>query len=150
KPPRLSSATSPTSTIRGGIMIVRSLLVLGMLLAALACYPTAEIIETATADGPSVTFTQSVDKVDAYDFVEVTAALKGPTAKNPFTDVSISGQFAPEGGKPTAVEGFCDSSDGSTYRIRFMPSKSGKHSYSVTVRQGDFSKTHSRTFEATD
>jgi hypothetical protein len=93
---------------------------------------------------------QSSAKVDAYDFLEVTLAVKGPTPKNPFTDVSVAGQFGPEGTDPVSVQGFCDAADGSTYRIRFMPSKPGKHSYSVTFRQGDFTKTHNGTFEAAD
>jgi hypothetical protein len=95
-----------------------------------------------------ITFTQSADKVDAFDFVEVMIAVKGATAKNPFTDVAIDGQFNPEGADGIPVEGFCDSADGSVYRIRFMPSKPGKHSYSVTFRQGDFTKKHTGTFEA--
>jgi hypothetical protein len=99
---------------------------------------------------PAVTFAQSADKVEAYDFVEVTVTVPRPTAKNPFTDVTITGQFTREGGKPLAVEGFCDSANRSTYRIRFMPSRPGKHSYEVTFRQGDAARTHKGTFEATD
>ena len=49
-----------------------------------------------------------------------------------------------------AVQGFCDSADGGTYRIRFMPSKPGKHAYEVTFRQGDAERTHAGTFEAAD
>jgi hypothetical protein len=102
-------------------------------------------------DAPAVTFAQSTDKVDAYDFVEVTITVPKATAKNPFTDVAVTGQFSQvEGGKPMAVEGFCDSADGGTYRIRFMPSRPGKHTYKVTFRQGDAERTHAGTFEATD
>src|SRR5262249_41225467 len=103
-----------------------------------------------SGEGPAISFTQSSDKVAAYDFLEVTLAVKGSTAKNPFTDVSILGQFGPEGTDPISVDGFCDAADGTTYRIRFMPSKPGKHSYSVTYRQGDFTKTHTGSFEAVD
>ena len=102
-------------------------------------------------DAPAVAFAQSVDKVEAYDFVEVTVTVPKPTAKNPFTDVTVTGQFArAEDGKLVAVEGFCDSADGGTYRIRFVPSKPGKHTYKVTFRQGDVERTHTGTFEATD
>src|SRR6266849_8947404 len=104
----------------------------------------------AADDGSEVTFTSSSDKVEAYDFVEVTLAVKKPTAKNPFTDVSITGQFQRESDTPLAVEGFCDSADGSTYRIRFMPAKPGKYTYSVSFRQGDVTRTNSGKFEATD
>jgi hypothetical protein len=48
------------------------------------------------------------------------------------------------------VDGFCDSTDGGTYRIRMMPSGPGDYSYSVTYRQGDFTRTHTGTFRAID
>jgi hypothetical protein len=97
-----------------------------------------------------VTFAQSADKVDAYDFVEVTATVPKPTAKNPFTDVTVAGRFRREGGAEVAVQGFCDSADGRTYRIRFMPSKPGKHTYEMTFRQGDAERTHAGAFEVVD
>jgi hypothetical protein len=101
-------------------------------------------------DGPAVTFTQSADRVDAYDFVEVTAAVDKPTARGPFTDVTITGQFRRAKNDPVSVEGFCDAADGSTYRIRFMPSGPGPYSCTVTFRQGNVTRTHTGTFEATD
>jgi hypothetical protein len=104
----------------------------------------------AAGDGPEVTFTPSSDKIEAYDFIEVTLAVKMPTAKNPFTDVSVTGQFQRESDTPLAVEGFCDSADGGTYRIRFMPAKPGKYTYSISFRQGDVTRTNSGKFEATD
>ena len=90
-----------------------------------------------------VSFSQSAAKIEAYDFVEVTAQLASPDAANPFTDASLTGWFAKTGGaERTAVEGFCDSDDGGLFRIRFMPSTPGDYTYSVTFRQGDFEKTH--------
>lgn len=102
----------------------------------------------STLEAPAVTFTQSTDTVDAYDFVEVTAAVSKPTAKNPFVDVALTGQLRRRDAAPVAVQGFCDSADGRIYRIRFMPSQPGKHSYEVTFRQGDAVRTHKGTFEA--
>jgi hypothetical protein len=99
--------------------------------------------------GPEVTFTPSANKVEAFDFLEVTLGVRNPSAKNPFTDVSISGRFQREGGDVTTVEGFCDATDGRTYRIRFMPSEAGKYSYDVSLRQGDIIRKHSGKFEAT-
>jgi Protein of unknown function (DUF4038)/Domain of unknown function (DUF5060)/Putative collagen-binding domain of a collagenase len=101
-------------------------------------------------DGPQVTFTPSADKVEAYDFLEVTLGVRKASAANPFTDVSVRGQFRREGGGETAVEGFCDAADGGTYRIRFMPSKPGQYTYDLSLRQGDVVRTHSGKFEATD
>jgi hypothetical protein len=101
------------------------------------------------AEGPEFTFTQSADRLDAYDFVEIVVTVPNSTAKNPFTDASLFGQFRRMDAEPVAVQGFCDSADGGAYRIRFMPSKPGKHSYSVTFRQGDIEKKHEGTFEVT-
>src|SRR5437868_4138676 len=71
---------------------------------------------SAADDGPEVTFTPSADKVEAYDFLELTLGVRNPSAKNPFTDVSVGGQFRREGGDVTIIEGFCDAADGGTYR----------------------------------
>ena len=99
----------------------------------------------------AVVFTQSAPAVAAYDFVEVTAKVAAPTVKNPFTDASISGDFEPAGStEEVAVEGFCDSADGSVYRIRFMPSKSGSYTYHVIYKDGAVTQTYSGAFTALD
>ena len=105
----------------------------------------------ARAAPAGVTFTQSPTVVEAYDFVEVTAGLDAPDAPNPFTDASFAGWFARVGGHDrVAVEGFCDSADGSVFRIRFMPSSPGDYRYEVAYRQGTFEKKHEGTFRASD
>jgi hypothetical protein len=76
---------------------------------------------SAADDGPEIIFTSASEKIEAYDFLEVTLNVKKPTAKNPFTDVTVSGQFQRENEPAVSVEGFCDSADGGAYRIRFMP-----------------------------
>jgi hypothetical protein len=128
---------------------------------ALFLLPAAGLLAPGTAperdgqpppadDGPAVTFTQSADRVEGYDFVEVTAAVDKATAHNPFTDVTVTGQFRRAKDDPVSVEGFCDAADGSKYRIRFMPSRPGTYSYTVTFRQGNATRTHTGTFETTD
>jgi len=77
----------------------------------------------------------------------VTLQVKPAAVKNPFTDVFVQGTFRQEGAAPIAVEGFCDSPDGTIYRIRFMPAQPGKYEYSITYQQGDFSQSHTGTFE---
>jgi hypothetical protein len=101
-------------------------------------------------DAPGVTFTPSADKVEAHDFLEVTLTVRQPAARNPFTDVAVSGQFQRAGDPAVAVEGFCDSNDGATYRIRFMPSRPGPYTYTVSFRQGDATRIYSGRFEASD
>src|SRR5215472_12359387 len=97
-----------------------------------------------------VSFTQPAGAVEAYDFLEVTANVAGADAGNPFLDATLRGSFAKSGGGQKEVEGFCDSPDGSVFRIRFMPSAPGEYSYSVVYKQGAFEKTHTGTFRATD
>src|SRR5512146_1959758 len=98
----------------------------------------------------NISFSQSAASVDAYNFVEVTVHLTSPDVRNPFTEASVTGHFAMAGGATTQVDGFCDSKDGSVFRIRFMPSKPGEYSYTVTYKQGDFTKSHQGTFRAID
>jgi hypothetical protein len=99
----------------------------------------------------AVVFTQSAPAVAVFDFIEVTARVGAPAVKNPFTDASISGEFEAAGSrKQVAVEGFCDSADGSLYRIRFMPSKSGKYTFHVTFKAGAVAQNYSGAFTAVD
>src|SRR5437660_4027057 len=110
---------------------------------------------TSPASPPSaprdVAFSQSAEAVDAYDFVEVTAALASPDAGNPFTDAALTGWFeTADGSQRWTVEGFCDAEDGSAYRIRFMPPKPGDYRYFVVYRQGNFEKTFEGIFHAND
>jgi len=98
-----------------------------------------------------VTFRQSATSVEAYDFVEVTVQVAGPDSRNPFTDVTLRGSFGKVGDAArTNVEGFCDSQDGSVFRVRFMPSSPGDYNYSVTYQQGGFEQAHTGNFRASD
>ncbi len=102
-------------------------------------------------DSAAVAFTQSATSVAAYDFIEVTAKVAAPVLKNPFTDASITGDFEPAGSSERVeVEGFCDSADGSLYRIRFMPSKSGEYAFHVTFKAGATVQAYSGMFTALD
>ncbi len=109
------------------------------------------VLPSASLGTPrNVTFSQSTEGVEAYDFLEVVVNVEGPDARNPFTDVTLSGSFGRAGADgQTAVEGFCDSADGSVLRIRFMPAAPGDYSYSVFYRQGQYTKSHNGKFHAT-
>lgn len=104
----------------------------------------------ACAAPSNVAFTPSASSVAAYDFVEVTIAATHQDARNPFTDVSVTGSFALAngGGHQWDVDGFCDSPDGSIYRIRFMPPSAGDYKYAITYRQGSFQKEYAGDFHA--
>jgi hypothetical protein len=96
-----------------------------------------------------VSFSQPAGKVEVYDFVEIVVSVAKPDAGNPFTDAAVTGSFGKAGARERAqVDGFCDSPDGSVFRIRFMPSSAGSYSYSLTYRQGAFEKTQTGAFEA--
>jgi len=98
-----------------------------------------------------VTFAPAASSVQAYDIAEVTVHVASPDAMNPFTDVIVTGTFGKRGEETrTAVEGFCDSPDGSVFRIRFVPSSPGDYTYAVTYRQTGFEKTATGNFTATD
>ena len=89
-------------------------LALGLILAAGAAL---------AAPGPIV-FSQSAPTVEAWDFVEVTIRVDAPDVGNPFVDASVAGSFGASCQRLN-VEGFCDSPDGSLFRIRFLPSSPG-------------------------
>src|SRR5215831_3577809 len=87
---------------------------------------------------PEMSFSQSSDVVDVFGFVEIAITIPKPTTQNPFTDVFVTGHFGTSqtgGSDFLSVDGFCDSPDGSVFRIRFMPMKRGDYSYSVTYWQ---------------
>ena len=94
----------------------------------------------AAAPG-GVSFAPSAAGIDAYDFIEVTVSITAPDVSNPFTGATLTGSFGKAGAASIPVDGFSDSSDGSLFRIRFMPSSPGEYAYSVTYRQGGFEKT---------
>lgn len=106
---------------------------------------------SAYAAPANITLTAPASPTEAYDFFEVTVAVSNQDARNPFTDVSVSGSFErANGGTETHVDGFCDSSDGSIYRIRFTPSSAGDYKYQITYRQGSFEKAYTGVFRAID
>jgi hypothetical protein len=97
-----------------------------------------------------VGFHQSAGLVECYDFVEVQLNVDQPAAINPFTDAQVEGSFECPGQKAVAVDGFCDSADGRTFRIRFMPSKPGQYDFTVKYRDRAGEQLHRGSFQATE
>jgi hypothetical protein len=108
----------------------------------------AALLLAGPARGATHEFGQSTREVEAYDFVEVTLTLTAAPEGNPFTGAEFAGWFAPEGGERLAVDGFCDSDDGRTFRIRFLPTRPGEYRYGVTYRRGETTLSHEGTFTA--
>ena len=97
----------------------------------------------------SVSFSQPAGNVEAYNYVEVAAQVDEPDARNPFLEATLSGSFVKADGTDRKdVEGFCDSADGSAFRIRFMPASPGDYTWSATYRQGGAETMHTGTFRA--
>jgi hypothetical protein len=86
--------------------------------------------------------------VEAYDFAEVAVQVRQPPKVNPFTQVTIRGRFQREGGDLVTVDGFCDAADGTLFRVRYMPSRPGRYSYSVTYEQPGLTRTSKGSFQA--
>jgi hypothetical protein len=75
-------------------------------------------------------------KVEVFDFQEFVLKIKNPDAKqNPFKESQPWAIFNLENKDSLRVEGFCDSADGSVFRLRFMPKTSGKYSYKLYFLQ---------------
>src|SRR5580658_7561248 len=103
------------------------------------------------ASPKDVSFSQPAAQIDRYDFAEIAATLTAPDAKNPFEEASLTGKLeTADGSHHWAVDGFCDAMDGSVFRIRFMAPEDGTYKYTVTYKQGEFSKTASGTFRAVE
>src|SRR5438552_1178423 len=97
----------------------------------------------------SISFSQPVAIVEAYDYVEVIVQVDKPDARNPFLDATVTGSFSKaDGSDRKTVEGFCDSAHGNVFRIRFMPASSGDYTWSATYRQGGAETTHTGAFKA--
>lgn len=99
----------------------------------------------------NISFTQPASTIDAYEFVEVTANVSWPHATNPFTDAQLTGWFeTTDRSKRWPVEGFCDSEDGSIFRMRFMPPVAGNYRYFVEYRQNRLRQSSSGYFHVSD
>src|SRR5213078_4409759 len=97
---------------------------------------------------PKITYSQSATQVHCFDFVEVMIRVASPVAANPFTDITVSGEFTRDGGAPLRADGFCDAEDGSMFRIRFMPTQPGRHAYSVEIQGQGLDGRHTGSFAA--
>ncbi len=117
------------------IAIFRLLLLLPLLLAA------------GSVRAADVSIAQSAPEIDVWDFLEVTLNVKGAKAKNPFTDVLVTGSCQREMQVGTMAHGYCDSQDGSVFKIRFMPSEPGSYNFNITYQEGADARTFNGTFQ---
>jgi hypothetical protein len=85
--------------------------------------------------------------VDTYDVVEITVNT-APATGNPFTAGTLSGELRREGGGTFRIAGFCDSPDGSVWRVRMMPVQPGVHRYRLRFQSGSETGEAEGSFEA--
>ena len=97
-----------------------------------------------------IVFSQSSEAVEAYDYLEVLLRVQAPDVANPFTDVTVQGDFQTGDEAKIIVDGFCDSADGSVFRIRFMPRKAGRYVFNASYQQQGFERKHAGEFWARD
>ena len=80
----------------------------------LACLSLSVVAFWSSASPKAISFSQSSESVEAYDYIELVAHVRGPDASNPFMDATLVGSFSKtDDSKRTQVDGFCDSADGS-------------------------------------
>ncbi len=139
--PRTQAMFSPAFLFSNKTLcLLRAIVFLSTFLFLTSCHRVAPL---------AISFSQSASTIQAYDFVEITAKVSFPHAPNPFTDAEFNGWFeSADGSKRLQVEGFCDSTDGSIFRIRFMPPAPGDYTYSVNYHQGGSTKTSTGSFHA--
>ena len=109
------------------------------------------LLGTASALPQKVTFSVAPQQLDAFDYVEITATVDAPDVHNPFVDATLTGIFEEvDGRQHWNIEGFCDSDDGSIFRIRFMAMQARSYKYSLKFAQGGLEKTTTGMFQAVD
>jgi hypothetical protein len=97
-----------------------------------------------------ISFSAAPQRVEVFDIFELSVSVSSPEAANPFTDASLEGDFVlPSANKSWHVSGFCDSPDGSSFHIRFMPSSPGAYNFVVVYSRGSFSKMARGEFQST-
>jgi len=128
---------TPRAVMAGSKLIIMSLIVLAVL-----------VCDSTRSADTDVKFEQPVKSADCYDYVEVTAKMDKPPAVNPFIQMQLTGEFGLAGQPASKVEGFCDSEDGSFYRIRFMPTEPGRYEYTIRLQGNGSDERTTGYFEA--
>lgn len=98
-----------------------------------------------------VSFSRPAAQIERFDFVEITATVQSPDVRNAFVEAALTGSVeTADGRQHWKVEGFCDSAEGSLFRIRFMAPAAGDYRYSVTYAEGEFHRSASGSFRAVE
>ncbi len=103
------------------------------------------VFSAAAFSGPA-RFVPPSDRVPQFGLWEAEVHVAAPIAKNPFTDAHLVGEFR-SGEQTIHIEGFCDSQDGSVFRIRFSPEQlNADYAYRLNFFDGAATSTHTGRF----
>ncbi len=87
--------------------------------------------------------------VSTFEILEFTLNITNPVTGNPFTEAHVSAEIqAPN--KTFSINGFCDAQDGTIFRVRFTPMRTGNHSFTITFTDTAGTETFSGSFDASE
>jgi hypothetical protein len=82
-----------------------------------------------------------------YEPFDIGITVRNAVVANPFLEVAIEATFTPQGGSPIVMHGFCDSQDGTLFRVRFCPRAQVPHAVHITYRDPAGPVVYDGTFD---
>lgn len=95
----------------------------------------------------AIQFRSSATQIEVQQFVEISVRSR-PVNSNPFQGFALRGTLMTPDGKSLAVDGFCDSADGSLHKIRFLATQPGRYAYRLRFESEGKSGRYSGSFVA--
>lgn len=84
-----------------------------------------------------VTIEKNSSIVEKYDVIEFSIINSKVNFENPFLEGSLVAEVKLPQGNSINIQGFCDSYDGSLFKIRYMPDHIGKYSVNIKFQNQD-------------
>jgi len=94
-----------------------------VMLSIFICINTAESAE-------NISFPEVISN---YEIHETIVSMKPNLSVNPFVEAQLTGEYVGPNGIGIKVDGFCDSPDGSIFKIRFTPKKEGAYVFNLVL-----------------
>lgn len=93
----------------------------------------AATLDRADCRGPAT--------VSRYDVAEFVVTVPDLAVKNPFTELTLAGEFTAPNQPAIQVAGFVDSADGRTLRLRFCPAQAdATYAWRIALKAGEQSR----------
>lgn len=90
----------------------------------------------------------SLTDVPLFEHTEITLTRREPLKGNPFVDANLRATLTLPDGKVETADGFCDSEDGTVFRLRFMPRTVGEHRWALRFQDGTEVEERGGSFRA--